>query len=95
MWKYDVVARHHGEAANVFGLINEQNTKWPSRCLDLILRSDGPNRRFEFQKRSQLFIRSHNETLSVIAMRVCDEDRSPHRPETTSLSARWLVDDFS
>jgi hypothetical protein len=27
MWKYDVVARHHGEAANVFGLINEQNTK--------------------------------------------------------------------
>jgi hypothetical protein len=41
MWKYDVVARHHGEAANVFGLINEQNTKWPSRSLDLILRSDG------------------------------------------------------
>ena len=27
MWKYDVVARHHGEAANVFGLINEQSTK--------------------------------------------------------------------
>jgi len=33
------------------------------------------NRRFEFQKRSQLFIRTHNETLSV-AMRVHDSDSS-------------------
>ena len=53
------------------------------------------NRQLEFQKRGQLFVGVHNETLSVIAMRVCDQDRSPHRPETTSLSARWLVDDFS
>jgi hypothetical protein len=30
---------------------------------------------FEFRKRSQLFIRSHNEPLSVAAMRVNDEDR--------------------
>jgi hypothetical protein len=29
-----------------------------------------PNRRFQFHKRSQLFIRAHNETLSVIAMGV-------------------------
>ena len=28
------------------------------------------NRRFEFQKRRQLFLRTHNETLSVVAMRV-------------------------
>jgi hypothetical protein len=35
------------------------------------------NRRFEFQKSGQLFIRVHNETLSVVAMRVCNEDRSP------------------
>jgi hypothetical protein len=35
------------------------------------------NRRFEFQKRSQLFIRVHNETLSVAAMRVCNPDCSP------------------
>ena len=35
------------------------------------------NRRFEFQKRSQLFIRVHYETLSVIAVRVCNKDRSP------------------
>src|SRR5438132_284909 len=32
---------------------------------------------FEFQKRSQLFIRMHNETLSVAAMRVSNPDRSP------------------
>jgi hypothetical protein len=35
------------------------------------------NRRFQFQKRRQLFIRTHNETLSVTVMRVCNEDRSP------------------
>jgi hypothetical protein len=35
------------------------------------------NRRFKVQKRSQLFIRTHNETLSVVAMRVCNPDRSP------------------
>jgi hypothetical protein len=28
----------------------------------------GPSGRFEFQKRGQLFIRTHNETLSVAAM---------------------------
>ena len=35
------------------------------------------NRRFKFHKRSQLFIRAHNETLSVAAMCVCNPDRSP------------------
>jgi hypothetical protein len=35
-----------------------------------------PNRRFEFKKRSQLLIRTHNETLSVVAMRVSNPDRS-------------------
>ena len=39
--------------------------------------SAAPNRRFKFQKRSQLFIRMHNETLSVVAMCVCNPDRSP------------------
>lgn len=34
--------------------------------------------RFEFQKCSQLFIRMHNETFSVAAMRVSNEDCS-HR----------------
>jgi hypothetical protein len=36
----------------------------------LILSTDSTNRRFEFHKRGQLFIRTHNETLSVIAVRV-------------------------
>jgi hypothetical protein len=34
-------------------------------------------RQFQFQKRRQLFIRVHNETLSVVAMRVSNPDRSP------------------
>jgi hypothetical protein len=35
------------------------------------------NRRFRFQKRRQLFSRVHSETLSVVAVRVCNPDRSP------------------
>jgi hypothetical protein len=35
------------------------------------------NRRFKFQKSRQLFIRVHNETLSLAAMCVRDKDRSP------------------
>jgi hypothetical protein len=33
----------------------------------------------KFQKRSQYFIRVHNETFSVAAMRVSNPDRSPLR----------------
>jgi hypothetical protein len=32
----------------------------------------GANRPFQFDERSQLFIRMHNETLSIVAMRVCN-----------------------
>jgi len=39
-------------------------------------RSGGANRRFEFHKSGQLFIRTHNEALTVAAMRVSNEDRS-------------------
>jgi hypothetical protein len=44
----------------------------------LILRRAWGNarRRFQFQKRSQLFIRAHNETLSVVAMCVDNPDRA-------------------
>jgi hypothetical protein len=35
------------------------------------------NRPFEFEKRGQLFIRMHNETLSVAAMRVHNPDCPP------------------
>jgi hypothetical protein len=31
----------------------------------------------QFQNRGQLFIRTHNETLSVVAVPVCNPDRSP------------------
>jgi hypothetical protein len=34
------------------------------------------NCRFQFHERRQLFIRVHNETLSVVAMRVCNPNRS-------------------
>jgi hypothetical protein len=37
------------------------------------------NRRFQLDKRSQLFIGPHNETLSVAAMCVSKKDRSPAR----------------
>jgi hypothetical protein len=36
-----------------------------------------PNRRFKFKKRRQLFIRVHNEALTVAAMRVSNPDGSP------------------
>jgi hypothetical protein len=35
------------------------------------------NRRFQFHKRTQFLICAHNETLSVVAVRVCNPDRSP------------------
>jgi hypothetical protein len=35
------------------------------------------NRRFKFDKRSQLFIRPHNEAPSVIAVRVRNKDGLP------------------
>jgi hypothetical protein len=40
------------------------------------LLSDRSNGQFESEKRAQLFMRAHNETLPV-AMCVCDEDCSP------------------
>ena len=35
------------------------------------------NGRFQFKKRRQLFVRTHNEKLSVAAMCVCNPDCSP------------------
>ena len=35
------------------------------------------NRRFEFQKSRQQFLRTHKEALSVVAVCVCNPDRSP------------------
>jgi hypothetical protein len=33
----------------------------------------------KFKKRSQLFVRSHDKTLSIIAVRVSNPDRVPAR----------------
>jgi hypothetical protein len=44
-------------------------------CPPFFYALDCPNRRFKFEKRSQLFIRTHNESLSV-TMRVSNPDRS-------------------
>ena len=38
---------------------------------------DGSNRRFKFQKRRQLFLCTHNETLSIVTMRVRNKNCSP------------------
>jgi hypothetical protein len=35
------------------------------------------NRRFQFHKRSQLFIGVYNEPLAIVAVRVSNPDRSP------------------
>jgi hypothetical protein len=37
----------------------------------------GGNYSREFKRRSQLFVRRHNETLSVVAVRVSDPNLSP------------------
>ncbi len=43
------------------------------------MRFEPTNRRFEFHKSGQLFIRSHNEALTVAAMCVSNPDRAPAR----------------
>ena len=40
------------------------------------------HRRFKFQKRRQLFICMHNETLSVVAVCICNPDRSSFKFES-------------
>jgi len=41
------------------------------------MKKNGLESRFKFKKRSQLFIRTHNETLSVVAGCVSNPGRSP------------------
>jgi hypothetical protein len=58
------------------------------------------NRPFQFQKRSQLFIRTHDEPLSVATMRVSNPDCSPivvnrwDAAPTPSGFAKIVRDDF-
>jgi hypothetical protein len=39
--------------------------------------AESANCRFKLHERSQLLIRTHNETLPVVAVGVCNPDRSP------------------
>jgi hypothetical protein len=63
-------------------MIRDSLSSFISRRPQSFERSAGSNRRFKFQKRSQLFVCTHNETLSVAAMRVCNPDRSPVRNQS-------------
>jgi hypothetical protein len=59
---------------------------------------ENPHRYFKFQKRSQLFIRTHNETFPIATMRVSNPDRSPFGidgcdPADTPTSFLEIVDD--
>jgi len=47
--------------------------------ISLASQDNSPDRRVQFHKRSQLFIRTTNETLSVVAMCVGNEHRSSAR----------------
>jgi len=49
----------------------------PRRDDQILILSGGSNRPFQFQKRGQLFIGAHNETPSVVTVRVCNPERSP------------------
>jgi hypothetical protein len=50
---------------------------WWMRCAPWKPKISAPRRRFQFYKRSQLFIGTHNESLPVAAMRARSEHRSP------------------
>jgi hypothetical protein len=58
------------------------------------------NRRLKFDKRRQLFIRTHNETLTVATMRVRNPDCSPvevhgcNAAPTPTGFAEMVSDDF-
>jgi hypothetical protein len=58
------------------------------------------DRQFKFKKRRQLFFRVHNETFSIVAVRVSNEDRSPRRIDRCNTAptptgfAEIVSDDF-
>src|SRR6266487_1668806 len=78
------------EIARDYGCTQKQRAPREQHYLSHVLLIDNANlggvrfRRdgfFQFQKRGQLFICPHSEALSVIAMRVCNPDRSSARIE--------------
>jgi hypothetical protein len=47
------------------------------------------DRRFKISKRAELFIRTHDKPLSVVAMRVCDPDCSPLGVDLNGYVPKW------
>jgi hypothetical protein len=72
--KFDSVTSQHFSVTRPQALIEPGNCKFPVNTT--------VSRRFEFQKRGQFFIRTHNEALTV-AMGVNNPDRS-------RLGIEWL-----
>jgi hypothetical protein len=54
-----------------FLLLTKAPNRWYGQPLPVA------KRRFQFEKRSQLFLRVHNEPLSIAAVCVCNPDCSP------------------
>jgi len=66
----------------------EAKCSWPAASKDLtsIQPLYSSNCQFQFQKRSQLFIRAHNEPPSIVTMRVTNERDFL---ETLNTRVRW------
>jgi hypothetical protein len=68
---FSIAAPHRKSNALVTSAVPDKPTAEVAfSCCRLL----GLSRRFQFHKRSQLFIRVHNVTLSVSAVCVCNED---------------------
>ena len=59
--------------------MGESRTVWNKSAIQGIGSRLTPNRRFKLDKRSQYFIRTHNETLCVAAMCISNPDCAPIR----------------
>jgi hypothetical protein len=80
----DIISRFESNATS-----ENKKGPYPRRCSEPPTKQDllaaaakrctGADRSFKFNKRRQLFIRPHNEALTVAAMRVSNPDRSPLR----------------
>jgi hypothetical protein len=80
---YLFIRERQGEVSKKFKKFQKQLDQWLAGGTGIVQNVSGvkfacplarPNRCFQFQKRSQLFIRPHNETLSVAVMRVRNPD---------------------
>jgi hypothetical protein len=63
--------KHDFQAPSRF--YGNDGTKFPKNCLGTLFAKTGE----VAKKGRQLFIRTHNETLSIVAVRVSNPDRSP------------------